>query len=258
MVRAYAVFANTGYLIEPYLLQRVADRNGAIVYEAKPVVACPNCDQTPNATIGDTTTSDSATPDTPSTDAAATSPTPAESTTAAATAPPGPLAPQTLDKRYAFIMDSMLRDVVRRGTAEAAASMGRSDMAGKTGTTSGPVDTWFNGYSGGIVTTVWAGFDQYKPMGRDEYGATVALPIWMEFMRTALSGKPERPFKQPQGVVSLRIDPHTGVQASSDQADAVFEYFTEDHLPGQETPGTAPSDSGTPAANSGVSEHDLF
>jgi penicillin-binding protein 1A len=95
-------------------------------------------------------------------------------------------------------------------------------------------------------------------MGKDEYGATVALPIWIEYMRTALAGKPERPFKQPPGVVSLRIDPHTGMQASPEQPDAVFEYFTEDHLPGQEEPGAAPSENSAPAPASGVSEHDLF
>ena len=240
MVRGFAVFANTGYLIEPYLLQRVADRNGAMVYEAKPVLACPNCDASPSETLGDTSDSKYDTP-TQNTEAK------------------GPLAPQVLDKRYGFIMDSMLRDVVLRGTATAARVLGRNDMAGKTGTTSGPVDTWFNGYSSGIVTTVWAGFDSNKPMGKDEYGSTVALPIWIEYMRAALADKPERPFKQPQGVVSLRIDPHTGLEASSDQPDAVFEYFTEDNLPGQGMPGSfVPSDNSTPTPSNGVSEHDLF
>ncbi len=238
MARGFAVFANTGYLIEPYLLQRVVDRNGTVVYEANPVRACPDCDtltataDDPNATRYDT----------PATDAE----------------PKGPIAPQVLDKRYAFIMDSMLKDVVVRGTATAARVLGRSDMAGKTGTTSGPVDTWFNGYSGGIVTTVWAGFDSNKPMGKNEYGSTVALPIWIEYMRAALAGKPERPFKQPQGVVSLRIDPHTGLEASPDQPDAVFEYFTEDNLPGQGIPGFMPDDGSAPAPVNGVSEHDLF
>ncbi len=255
MVRAYAVFANTGYLIEPYLLQRVVDRNGATVYAAKPVVACPSCDQAPSAIIGDANAAETTRPDTAATASADST---GSNAAASATASETPLAPQVLDKRYAFIMDSMLRDVVRRGTAEAAASMGRDDMAGKTGTTSGPVDTWFNGYSGGIVTTVWSGFDQYKAMGRDEYGSTVALPIWMEYMRTALAGRPERQFKQPEGVVSLRIDPHTGLRAPPEQADAVFEYFTEDNTPGPEAPGAAPGDSGAPAANGGVSEHDLF
>ncbi|HET8712018.1 MAG TPA: penicillin-binding protein 1A [Spongiibacteraceae bacterium] len=242
MARAFAVFANTGYLIEPHLLQRVADRNGAIVYEAKPVTACPNCDQTPAAEMGDTAT--------PTNETAATN--------ATANAASGPLAPQVLDKRYGFIMDSMLRDVVLRGTATAARVLNRGDLAGKTGTTSGPVDTWFNGYSGGVVTVVWAGFDSNRPMGRDEYGATVALPIWVEYMRAALADRPERPFKQPEGVVSLRIDPRTGLQASPDQPDAVFEYFTDDHLPGQEAPGSAPSEEGSSAPPSDVSEHDLF
>ncbi|MFT3931901.1 MAG: penicillin-binding protein 1A [Spongiibacteraceae bacterium] len=244
MVRGFAVFANTGYLIEPFLLQRVADRNGAILFEAKPVVACPNCDQTPDSVLGDTADAEnSAKYDTPPT---------------TASTPQNPIAPQVLDKRYGFIMDSMLKDVVLRGTATAARVLNRSDMAGKTGTTSGPVDTWFNGYSSGIVTTVWAGFDSNKPMGKDEYGSTVALPIWIEYMRAALAGKPERPFKQPQGVVSLRINPHTGLEASPDQPDAVFEYFTEDNLPGQGMPGFAPSDNGESAPSSGVSEHDLF
>jgi penicillin-binding protein 1A len=154
-------------------------------------------------------------------------------------------------------MDTMLHDVVSRGTAEAASSLGRGDLAGKTGTTSGPVDTWFTGYAGGIVTTAWAGFDQNTMMGRKEYGSTIALPIWMEFMRTALAGRPERHLKQPEGVVSLRIDPYTGQRARPDQVDATFEYFVEDNLPGQEgspeaMPGAAP-----PPAN-GMSVQDLF
>ncbi len=241
MARGFAVFANTGYLIEPYLVQRIADRNGEIVYEANPVRACPNCDQTPSETLGDTS-GDSTDPAAPGADT-----------------PKGGIAPQVLDKRYGFIMDSMLRDVVLRGTATAARVLGRSDMGGKTGTTTGPVDTWFNGYSSGIVTIVWAGFDGNKPMGKDEYGSTVALPIWIEYMRAALAGKPERPFKQPQGVVSLRIDPHTGLEASPDQPDAVFEYFTEDNLPGQQgAPGMAPTEGYAPPPPSGVSEHDLF
>jgi penicillin-binding protein 1A len=240
MVRGFAVFANTGYLIEPYVLQRVVDRNGEVVYEANPVRACPNCDSALSPTLGGTSAT-------------------AEADSAANSGEvKGPLAPQVLDKRYGFIMDSMLKDVVLRGTATAARVLGRNDMAGKTGTTSGPVDTWFNGYSSGIVTTVWAGFDGNKPMGKDEYGSTVALPIWIDYMRAALQGKPERPFKQPQGVVSLRIDPHTGFEASPDQPDAVFEYFTEDNLPGQGSPGQTPVDSGEPPPPTGVSEHDLF
>ncbi len=146
IVRGFAVFANNGYLIEPYVLQRVTDRNGAMVYQAKPPQACFSCSN------------------------AATDPAAQAADSPLDVQTPENMAPQVLDKRYAFIMDSMLRDVVLRGTAEAASAMGRSDMAGKTGTTTGPVDTWFTGYSGGIVTSTWAGFDQSKPMGKDEYG----------------------------------------------------------------------------------------
>ena len=255
MARAFAVFANDGYLINPYVLQRVTDRNGEVVYDAKPLQACFDC---PNALANQSpaAAADPA-PGAPSTTASA--PTTASSPTVATspiTVPPPNPAPQVLDKRYAFIMDSMLRDVVTKGTGAAASSLGRSDMAGKTGTTSGPVDTWFTGYSGGVVTSTWAGFDQNKPMGKDEYGATVALPIWINFMRAALQGVPERHLRQPEGVVSLRIDPRTGLQASPDQPDAVFEYFTADHLPGEQGPGYNPEL--TTPSGSGVSEHDLF
>lgn len=232
MVKGFAVFANGGYRVEPYILQRVLDRNGEQIYQVDPPIACPAC----NVVV----------------DSAAPTPT-AES----ATPPPSSLAPQVLDKRYAFIMDTMLHDVVTRGTAEAAVSLGRSDLAGKTGTTTGPVDTWFTGYAGGIVTTAWAGFDQNKLMGRKEYGTTVALPIWMDFMRTALAGRPLRHLKQPEGVVSLRIDPHTGQLARPDQPDAIFEYFSEDNLPGQEGSDSSPT-IGTPTPSSGMSVQDLF
>jgi penicillin-binding protein 1A len=259
MVRGFAVFANGGYRIEPYVLQRVLDRNGEVIYQANPATACPTCANAEGmvAASGDSTENNgedrAAQQDAIAAPViqAANYPSPS-----AQNATPA-MAPQVLDKRYAFIMDTMLHDVVSRGTAEAAAGLGRGDLAGKTGTTSGPVDTWFTGYAGGIVTTAWAGFDQNKLMGRKEYGATIALPIWMEFMRTALAGRPERHLKQPEGVVSLRIDPYTGQQARADQPDAIFEYFTEDNLPGQESFDSMPGTSAPPPAN-GMSVQDLF
>lgn len=249
MVRGFAVFANGGYRVDPYVVQRVLDRNGEVLYEAKPPVACPTCSQAPAIVAADQPI-----------DATTESSAAAASAQQPLTDPNGaPLAPQVLDKRYAFIMDTMLHDVVSRGTAEAASSLGRGDLAGKTGTTSGPVDTWFTGYAGGIVTTAWAGFDQNTMMGRKEYGSTIALPIWMEFMRTALAGRPERHLKQPEGVVSLRIDPYTGQQARPDQPDAIFEYFVEDNLPGQEGGlDNAPGNVAPPPPANGMSVQDLF
>ncbi len=264
MVKGYAVFANGGYRVEPYLLQRVVDHSGTEVYTAAPPVACftcqaqttdapaaPEAGTSPNAAnmaAAGAATADASTPATAATE------TPVVLPVAATTAPDGtPLAPLVLDRRYAFLMDSMLRDVVIRGTAQAAVGLNRSDLAGKTGTTSGPTDVWFSGYSGGIVTTAWMGFDQNKPMGRKEFGATAALPMWMDFMKVALSGRPERRYKQPDGIVSLLIDPQTGLRAAPNQADAVFEFFTTDTAPTQDTPPGAPG-----GASGGMTEQDLF
>lgn len=245
IVRGFAVFANGGYRVEPYLIQRVLDRNGELVYEAKPKVACGGCGPETVATNPDA-------PNPPSTPTV----TAPDATVALTTtgAPNAQMAPQVLDPRYAFIMDTMLRDVVRRGTGQSASTLGRNDLAGKTGTTNGPTDLWFTGYSGGIVTTTWVGFDQNTPLGRREYGATTALPMWMDFMKVALAGRPEREVKQPEGVVSLRIDPHTGLRARPDQSDAIFEYFTEETAPTQES---APG-AGSGSSTGGMSEQDLF
>src|SRR5690606_24629093 len=121
-----------------------------------------------------------------------------------------------------------LQDVVRRGTAQKARALQRNDIAGKTGTTNGPTDAWFSGYTPAVVTTVWLGFDQNQVLGRNEYGGTAALPIWMEFMEAALEGKPDQPRPQPPGLVTVRIDPATGQRAQAGQANAVFEIFMEE------------------------------
>jgi len=244
IVRGFAVFANGGYLVDPYLIQRVVNRNGEVVYEAKPKVACPGCG-------AETIAAD---PEAPKAPEAPTVTAPGATVALTTTGAPGAqMAPRVLDPRYAFIMGTMLRDVVRRGTGQGASTLNRGDLAGKTGTTNGPTDLWFTGYSGGIVATTWVGFDQNTPLGRKEYGATTALPMWMDYMQVALAGRPERELKQPEGVVSLRIDPHTGLRARPDQSDAIFEYFTEETAPVQES---APGAGG--GSTGGMSEQDLF
>ncbi|HXE37668.1 MAG TPA: PBP1A family penicillin-binding protein [Azonexus sp.] len=108
---------------------------------------------------------------------------------------------RAIDPRNAFIIDSMLREVVRSGTgALATQRLGRSDLAGKTGTTSDAVDGWFAGYAGNVVAVSWMGHDQPKSLGGREFGATLALPIWIDYMRQALSGKPPSERKPPPGV----------------------------------------------------------
>jgi penicillin-binding protein 1A len=143
-----------------------------------------------------------------------------------------------MDPRTHYIIHSILRDVVEKGTARRARALGRQDIAGKTGTTNGPTDAWFSGYNQKIVTTAWLGFDQNQKLGNNEYGGSVALPIWMDFMRDALSGEPDVPMPQPNGIVTVKIDPETGLLARPNQANAIFELFRQENVPTR----LAPSD----------------
>lgn len=142
----------------------------------------------------------------------------------------GKSAPRVIDGRNAFLMTSMLRDVVQRGTATRAKVLGRSDLAGKTGTTNDLVDAWFAGYSPHEVAIAWMGYDQPRSLGRSETGGRAALPIWVKYMATALKGKPVKPYKIPAGVMSLRIDPTTGTLADEDE-DGIDEYFYHENPP---------------------------
>ncbi|MCY1282599.1 Penicillin-binding protein 1A [compost metagenome] len=125
----------------------------------------------------------------------------------------------------------MLQDVIKRGTGRRALSMGRSDIAGKTGTTNESKDSWFSGYNADYVTTVWVGFDQPESLGRHEYGGTVALPIWMNYMSAALKDKPDHVQPEPAGLLTLRIDPLSGRAASPGTPDAFFELFKSEDTP---------------------------
>jgi len=128
-------------------------------------------------------------------------------------------------------MTSMLQDVIKRGTARRALSLKRSDLAGKTGTTNESKDSWFAGYNADFVTTVWAGFDQPESLGRNEYGGTIALPIWIDYMAYALKDKPNHTQKEPAGMITLRIDPVSGRIARPGTADAYWEIFKSEDTP---------------------------
>jgi penicillin-binding protein 1A len=113
--------------------------------------------------------------------------------------------------------------------------LSREDLAGKTGTTNGPTDAWFSGYGGGIATTAWLGFDNNNLLGRREFGGTAALPIWIDYMKVALRNRPETLRKQPEGIVSVKIDPKTGLLAKPGQQNAIFEIFRTESAPTQVT-----------------------
>lgn len=139
-------------------------------------------------------------------------------------------APRVIDARNAFLMNSMMQDVVRRGTATKALQLGRDDIAGKTGTTNDHFDAWFTGYSPQQVAVTWVGFDQPKRLGSNETGGSTALPIWIKYMATALKGLPETQMPMPEGVMELRIDPTTGIRADNDE-NGIYEYFYHENPP---------------------------
>jgi penicillin-binding protein 1A len=138
-------------------------------------------------------------------------------------------------------MYSMMGDVVRRGTATKALVLKRKDLAGKTGTTNDQRDAWFSGFNGALVATAWVGFDKVRPLGRRETGGRAALPMWIDFMREALKDVPETPLEKPKQLVSVRIDPETGLLARAGDPDAIYETFRPDFVPGRRglrVPGT--------------------
>jgi penicillin-binding protein 1A len=139
-------------------------------------------------------------------------------------------APRVIDARNAFIMNSMMQDVVRRGTATRALQLGRNDLAGKTGTTNDHFDAWFAGYNPKQVAIAWVGYDKPRPLGGSETGGAAALPIWIKYMATALAGVPDVEAEVPDGIMALRIDPLTGVRADNDE-DGVYEYFYHENPP---------------------------
>jgi len=219
VVRGFAVFANGGFRIDPYLIQRIEDGDGKTVEEANPAVVCPSCDV----------------PDVPEAQAPVAVEVVGE-TTAVATPRPAPeLAPeQSLGPRYApraitaenaYVMTSMMRDVINYGTGRKALELNRTDLAGKTGTTNDYRDAWFSGFNTSYVTTVWVGFDQPQSLGRGEAGGRAALPIWIDYMRFALNGVAEKPLPMPPGVTTALINQDTGQVTSETDPDGYREFF---------------------------------
>jgi len=206
MSRIYSVFANGGYLTEPYLIQRIEDADGSRLYEADPVVACTACAIAEQKWSADIVENDSL----------AKLPKQAE---------------RTLEPRLAFQMNSILQDVVLRGTGRRALALGRKDLAGKTGTTNDQRDAWFNGYNPDLVTTTWMGFDQLRPLGNKETASRAALPLWIDFMKVALAGKPEKQLARPDGLVTMKINAETGQAATDTDTNTVFEIFRKEKAP---------------------------
>ena len=211
LAKGYTVFANGGYLIEPYLIERIESDKGEVLFSADALLVCETDCQQMQQQISKEVTADN---------------------TESSPLSSGPrFASRVLDKENAYQMVSMMQDVIRRGTGTKAKALGRNDLAGKTGTTNKQHDAWFSGFNGDVVATIWVGFDQDRPLGKREVGGTAALPIWMDYMRAALDGKAENTLQAPEGIVSMRIDPKTGLLVDQDSNQGIQETFREQYIP---------------------------
>ena len=189
MARAYAVFANGGFLVQPYTIRKIVDDRGNPLGVASPLHA-------------------------------------------------GDESLRVIDPRNAFIMDSMLQDVTRYGTAARAAKLGRRDLAGKTGTTNDFIDAWFCGYQPSLVAIAWVGFDQPRNLGKSETGGVTALPLWIGYMEKALKGVPEMLRTAPLGVVSASTDGDPGTPS---EGKSIPEFFYRENVPASAEPPRPPA-----------------
>ena len=204
MAEAYAVFANGGYRVTPFIINHIEDSKGKLIEEAKIIEA-------------------------------------------------GNGAERVIDERNAFLMTSMMQDVTRIGTAAKARQLGRSDVAGKTGTTNNHIDTWFAGFNPKQVAVVWMGYDKPQSLGATETGGSAALPIWIKYMASALKGTPDVPLNEPDGVNSIRINLKTGAKANEDET-GFYEYFYEEYPP----PEKNAAGSGATIANDATDTNSLY
>ena len=232
MAEGYAVLANGGYHVKPYILDHILDRSGAQLFKAEPIHVCRENDLPMDAERG-------------------------------GDAPGAHCAPRVISPQNHYLMNSMLRDVVQHGTATRAKVLGRKDLAGKTGTTNEQRDAWFNGFHPTQVAVVWVGFDVTAPLGKGEVGGRAALPAWIDFMRVALDGVPEAPLPLPDGMTLVRIDPKTGKRARAGQRNAIFEAFRNENVPEPEDDAPLAADRGGSVtghveADTGSDDDDLF
>ncbi len=216
LAQGYAVFANGGYRIEPYFIQRVEDSSGQVLFAAKPRFACAECD------------------------AAQAVEAPSEPAVAGLVDSVTELYPavrraeRIISPQNTYLVTDMMQGVIRNGTGRRARALERTDLAGKTGTTNDDRDTWFAGFNADLVAVTWVGFNDNRPLGRGEEGARTALPMWISFIGDALADSPTHLREQPPGIVEVRINPANGMSASPRNPNVVIEKFQIGHIPPRE------------------------
>jgi penicillin-binding protein 1A len=286
LAAGYAVFASGGYRVEHYLIERVEDADGNVIFETNPRFVCQNCEdrwveerQPPESrsAVAELTQTDASEADAtlpllqienepqfddevpPYRDVAAMiahglewRPDSAE-TPGFYNANANP-AERVITAENAYLIYDMMRDVIQRGTGQRARVLQRPDLAGKTGTSNDRRDAWFSGYNRNLVATAWVGFDQERSLGAREEGSRTALPMWIAFMSEALDTTTDGRIPQPEGIVTVRIVPDSGLVAPAGYRDAIFEIFREGHVPEQHETVIMPG--GTEEIFGGLSETD--
>ena len=218
LARGYSVFANGGFLIEPYFINEIKTYDNQIIFRANPSVVCNRCiDIQKNTSLNKKSIDEQEENkmeliyDTDYTNTL--------------------YSPRVVDAKNIWIMNSITRDVIKHGTGRRALELQRSDLSGKTGTTNDQHDAWFSGFNSNIVTVSWVGFDKFRPLGTRETGGRAALPMWIDYMRAALKGMPESITQRPKGLITIRIDANTGEVTNADNPDAMFEIFRLENAP---------------------------
>lgn len=226
LIRAYAVFANGGFRVEPYFIRWIENQYGEIVEQAAPAIACNACVPDLDTGMGAQGGRDR-------------------------------LAPRVLDAGNHFLITDMLHQVIRSGTGRRALQLGRSDLAGKTGTTNDFRDAWFSGFNQDIVTTVWVGFDDSSTLGRTEAGSKAALPIWIDYMKVALQNTDQHQLGQPDNVVARYVDEDSGEVVAEGDPNGIREYFLASNAPApvaSAAPGSRAAGSVTTPSSSATTE----
>jgi penicillin-binding protein 1A len=265
----YGVLANGGYELEPFLIDTIENWEGRIVYKANPLIVCRDCPEPESGKDVERSSpasnpSDSAPPPGGASTVAdapqGVSPngiSSAQESVDGAAQPDPRIAKRVIPEGTAWLMGSMLRDVITRGTGRKALSLKRKDIAGKTGTTNDQRDAWFSGFNAALVATAWVGFDDLKPLGRRETGGRAALPMWISFMGEALAGVPDTIAPKPAELVTVRIDSRTGLLATAESDETMFETFRSEFAPkpqSQSQPGVATSIDQTTEQKPGVAQ----
>lgn len=267
MVQGYATFANGGYAVSPYVIDSISDSEGKLLYRADPVVVCERCERASmeipprpyaeplkdpdraRAIVASVARRiDSLGPEKPAGyDKIAEAEREAELEQMASvglTYQPDArmeprlfsdvkLAPRIITRQNAYLIQDMMREVIRRGTGfRAWRELQRTDLSGKTGTSNDRRDAWFAGFNSDMTAVVWVGYDDDRPLGPREEGSRTALPVWIDFARGALDGRPLHQMPVPEGIVSVRIDKATGCPADSrSRGDVMFESFRVGNVP---------------------------